>query len=257
MRFSVLTGNLELKYEAYIQGLNSSLYNVGSSYPMGMPLRSDHIVNEIWKILSTLPKYASKWRYDKALYYYFITHQKKVADRSFLLYKSFLLLEVLKGNTNELVNISEKAKEIYNPAKIHDIGKINIRKGLISLSKIYTEGDMKEMIQHTSNGKAITQSLGLPEIYQNVAQYHHERWDGSGYHSLRGEEIPLEASIVGIADTLESIQSRIRRYENIRFKSNKSAANIVRQEFDKGKFDPKLRNAFEYCAANYKEFADN
>ena len=71
---------------------------------------------------------------------------------------------------------------------------------------------------------------------ERIALYHHERWDGNGYHKLSGDTIPLEARIVSVVDVFDVI-THDRPYK--RAESLETAVDCIRQESGK-QFDPNL-----------------
>ena len=104
--------------------------------------------------------------------------------------------------------------ELASP--LHDIGKVGIRDGiLLKPGKLLPE-EFEEMKEHTTIG-----ANTLEEVYQNypnnyfirtgieIARYHHEKWDGSGYpEGLRGNEIPLSAQIMALVDVYDALRSK-------------------------------------------------
>lgn len=93
-------------------------------------------------------------------------------------------------------------------APLHDIGKIGVPDSILLKPGPLTDAEFDVMKAHTSIGAQI---LGgsrhrILEVARHVALSHHERWDGRGYPSgIRGEEIPLEARIVAVADSFDTI----------------------------------------------------
>ena len=78
-------------------------------------------------------------------------------------------------------------------------------------------------------------------IAENVAHYHHERWDGRGYpDGLRGEEIPLEARIMAVADVYDALVSKRVYKEKMSF----DRANAIILEGMGSQFDPGLEEAY-------------
>lgn len=99
---------------------------------------------------------------------------------------------------------------------LHDIGKIGVRDALLNKPGKYTDGEYQIMKGHSEIGANII--AGIEALGQGAAwlRFHHERWDGSGYPmGLRGEEIPLGARIISVADSLDAMVSR-RPYRKTR-----------------------------------------
>ena len=126
---------------------------------------------------------------------------------------------------------------IYYAALMHDIGKIGIPIELINKPGKLTVEEYNELKMHTVDGAKITKSItALPQMEQ-VARWHHERFDGKGYpDGLKGDEIPLIVRIVTIADAYDAMTSN-RIYRRAK------AEDEVRDEIiaERGRqFDPQL-----------------
>jgi HD-GYP domain-containing protein (c-di-GMP phosphodiesterase class II) len=98
---------------------------------------------------------------------------------------------------------------------IHDIGKIEIDDDILLYSGIYDDAMRAAMKEHAALGTqvyeryAVAFGTHVSVVASNIIRYHHERYDGTGYPiGLKGEEIPLEARIVGIADVFEALASK-------------------------------------------------
>lgn len=131
---------------------------------------------------------------------------------------------------------------------LHDIGKVAIPDSVLMSDEVFTPDQRRIMMQHARfGGDALDEavkSLGeesFLSIGREIAYYHHEHWDGSGYpFGLTGEEIPLSARIVAIADVYDALTTK-RRYKKS-FSHEEACALILE---NKGKqFDPDLVNVF-------------
>lgn len=128
-------------------------------------------------------------------------------------------------------------EEIYNMAMLHDIGKIGIPDAIINKTSRLTDEEYDIIKTHPAMGYDILSEM--PEI-QSIgigARWHHERFDGRGYpDGLRGEEIPLSARIIGVADAYDAMTS------NRSYRSYMPQA-AVKSELEKGmgtQFDPDI-----------------
>ena len=133
---------------------------------------------------------------------------------------------------------------ILNASPMHDIGKIGIPDRVLLKPGKLDHDEWKIMQSHTTMGAEIL-SGGESEIMklsEVIALTHQEKWDGSGYpQGLKGEEIPLEARIVAIADVFDALTS-IRPYKKAW--TVEDAMNLIESESGKH-FDPKLVPLFK------------
>ena len=132
-------------------------------------------------------------------------------------------------------------KRIRLYAPLHDVGKVGLPDRILRKPGQFTKDEFVEMQQHVVFGASLLSGDGLDEMAQNIALYHHERWDGSGYvHKLVGEQIPLEARIVAVADVFDALVTE--RVYKPAF-SNEKAAQIIAADAGKH-FDPAIVDIF-------------
>ncbi len=129
--------------------------------------------------------------------------------------------------------------EMY--ASLHDVGKVGIPDSILKNPGIFTLEEKEEMKKHVLYGGQMLAYPGIPKMAANIARYHHEKWDGTGYAaSLKGNNIPLEARIVALADVYDALGTK-RVYKEA-FSEDK--INRIIEE-GKGKhFDPDLVDIF-------------
>lgn len=129
----------------------------------------------------------------------------------------------------------EQIEIIYRTALLHDIGKIGIPDAVLNKPGRLTDEEFDIMKKHTTIGANILVDVTLIKDVDKGAKYHHERYDGRGYpQGLAGEEIPIVARIVGVADAYDAMTSD-RAYRK------RLDAEIVKSELIKGRgaqFDP-------------------
>jgi HD-GYP domain-containing protein (c-di-GMP phosphodiesterase class II) len=88
----------------------------------------------------------------------------------------------------------------------HDIGKIGVPDAILTKPGRLTELEFEIVKRHPEDGARIVGRLHRLHAAVPAVLHHHERWDGNGYpHRLRGDAIPLEAGIVGLADALDAM----------------------------------------------------
>ena len=131
----------------------------------------------------------------------------------------------------------QSCEELKRAALLHDIGKIGIPDSILNKPARLTDEEYKIMKSHVVKGGEILKNFTLIKNVEQGALYHHERYDGSGYvHGLKGEEIPLNARIIGIADAFDAMTAN-------RVYRKKLDLDYVIGELKRGRgtqFDPKL-----------------
>jgi len=131
---------------------------------------------------------------------------------------------------------------IRQAAKLHDIGKIGIPdRILLKPGKLLAE-EYAQMKFHTAWGAKILAASHFPiiQLAAEIAMFHHEKWDGTGYNGISGEQIPLAARIVTLADVFD-VLTHARPYKNA-WTLDDTLAEIKSQS---GRlFDPKLAEMF-------------
>lgn len=134
-----------------------------------------------------------------------------------------------------------EAEQISFFSVIHDIGKINIPDSILKKKGSLTAEEWQIMQTHTTAGEKI---LGRKPFYRTarlIARSHHEKWDGSGYpDGLQGEEIPLPARIVAVADVFDSLTHE-RSYKE-KWSAGEALAYMETQRAIH--FDPEVLSAF-------------
>ena len=102
----------------------------------------------------------------------------------------------------------EQIEDVRAAALLHDIGKLEISRDLLYKAARLDDGETQEMKTHVEKGIRILNPVGgsLRRVLPIILA-HHDRFDGSGYHPSKGDEIPIEARIITVADAYDAITS--------------------------------------------------
>lgn len=153
---------------------------------------------------------------------------------------------------DQFSNISDDYfRNVVLAAPLHDIGKIKIPDVILNKPAKLTDKEYEVIKKHSEYGAVIVkktiysiENKEYADVAYNIAKYHHERWDGTGYpERLKGEEIPLEARIMALADVYDALISD-RVYKKAYTKE--VAINII-EEGSGTQFDPLLASLFVEC----------
>ncbi|WP_018701618.1 HD-GYP domain-containing protein [Anaeromusa acidaminophila] len=139
-------------------------------------------------------------------------------------------------------------ENIYNASPLHDVGKIAIRDAILLKPGRLTPEEFEEMKLHTVYGAQTLRQVRQEYPHNaflnmgiDIAQAHHERWDGSGYpNGLRGDAIPLAARMVAVADVYDALCSK-RVYKEAY--PHETSLDMLRQGAG-SHFEPQLIEAF-------------
>ena len=147
---------------------------------------------------------------------------------------------------------------ICSASALHDVGKIAIPDAVLLKPGKLTAEEMEIMKAHTVTGCEILNTLthAAEEEYlryaHNICHYHHERWDGSGYpEGLAGDEIPICAQVVGLADVYDALTTK-RVYKDA--VSCAQAVNMILKG-ECGIFSPKLLECFKHVTHRFEALA--
>ena len=127
-------------------------------------------------------------------------------------------------------------------ALMHDLGKIGIPDRVLNKADPLDDREYELMRTHPVMTSTIMRPLKRFKEFTDIAAWHHERWDGKGYpDGLKGEEIPLLARIVSIADTWDAMTGNRVYRKGMRVETS---LRILEEEQDSGQWDPELVREF-------------
>ncbi len=172
---------------------------------------------------------------------------------------AFLIDAIQKDKDEDSLQVSaEFCHNIVKAAPMHDLGKIAVDDEILRKPGRFSPQEFEKMKAHAAEGARIvheilkgTDDLAFHLLAENVAHYHHERWDGSGYpEGLKGEEIPLEARIMAVADVYDALVSK-RVYKDPM--SFEEADSIMMESFGKH-FDKRLEKYYLIAKPKLEEY---
>lgn len=169
-----------------------------------------------------------------------------------------ILLEEVQRFCPEYQLTEEMISIIASASALHDVGKISIPDAVLMKPGKLEPEEWEIMKSHCVMGCHVLDSLsdiGNREYLRyahNICHYHHERWDGSGYpEGLSGDNIPICAQVVGLADAFDALTSK-RVYKDAY--SLETAINMILNG-ESGAFSPKLLECFKHVTERYKALA--
>ena len=135
----------------------------------------------------------------------------------------------------------KQLRQLSLTAMMHDIGKVLVPEFILSRPRKPTRFERYVLNLHPNFGALLASYYGLTPELRIRTQHHHERWDGRGYpHHLGGEDIPLMARVVQVADTFDAMVEQ-REYNTPR--TVEEAVAELRRE-SRRQFDPRVVEAF-------------
>lgn len=169
-----------------------------------------------------------------------------------------ILLKYVNEMYEDVDYSPETMEVISSAAAMHDVGKIAIPDSILLKPGKLTPEEFNEMKQHTVKGCEILDSMATlqddnySKYSYEICRYHHERYDGKGYpDGLKGDEIPLAAQIVSVADVYDALISK-RVYKDA-YSVEEAYQMILNGEC--GVFSPKLMECFTRAKKEMEEFS--
>ena len=172
-----------------------------------------------------------------------------------------LILKKLKedGYFKEILT-DEFMYEVSNSSPLHDVGKIKVSDLILNKPGRLDDDEFQKMKQHTIEGEKIIDNamkISSTSDYlkeaKNIAAYHHEKYDGSGYpYGLKGEDIPLSARIMAVSDVFDALVSPRVYKPAMKFED---AMNIIKEGSGKH-FDPVVVQVFVEAEEEVRKIAE-
>ena len=142
----------------------------------------------------------------------------------------------------ELNMREDQVEDVRAAALLHDVGKLEVSREVLYKAARLTDQEMQEIKTHVERGVEMLSPVGgsLRRILPIILA-HHDKFDGSGYHPTKGQEIPVEAMVISVADVYDSLVSdRPYRKGLSPFEARDTIVKASGTDFD-----PKIVNAFE------------
>lgn len=137
---------------------------------------------------------------------------------------------------------NDRVEDVRAAALLHDIGKLEISRDLLYKAARLTEGEVEQIRTHVDKGMRMLSPVGgtLRRVLPIILA-HHDKFDGTGYRSAQGEQIPVEARIISVADVYDAlISDRPYRKGITPFEARDSIVERSGKDFD-----PRVVSAFE------------
>lgn len=170
-----------------------------------------------------------------------------------------VLLSYVKRDYPEYKLTDEVCEQIAQASAMHDVGKISIPDSILLKPGKLTVEEFEIMKTHTTKGCEIIEKISSVDDERfirccyEIARGHHEKYDGGGYpDGLKGDEIPLSAQVVSIADMYDALVSD-RVYKKA-FSKDKAYSMIMNGEC--GALNPKLLECFTHARMEFEATAD-
>jgi putative two-component system response regulator len=149
----------------------------------------------------------------------------------------------------------EFVRTIYATSPLHDIGKVGIPDAVLLKPGKLTDDEFRIMQKHVEIGASTLEAVlkqnpcaGYLKMARDIAWAHHERFDGTGYpRGIKGQDIPIAARIMALADVYDALRSRRVYKEGY---PHATAKRII-EDASGGHFDPDVVNAFKQCDGQF------
>lgn len=180
-------------------------------------------------------------------------HVKRVSGFSEIIANSMM------ENYSEYELTKDKIKLIASTSMLHDLGKVLLEDTIVFKPGKLTPEERDYISSHPLKGYEFIDSISdiwdaeYVKYCKEITRYHHERYDGKGYpDGLKGDEIPISAQIVSIADAYEHLVSESMESGAVTYED--AYNQIITGE--QGVFSPKLLECFRKCRTQLEEFAE-
>ncbi|MBS1716337.1 MAG: HD domain-containing protein [Armatimonadetes bacterium] len=149
---------------------------------------------------------------------------------------------VAVATANELGLDDSTLERVHSSSMLHDVGKLSLNADLLQSTGLLTREDREQLETHVDAIQFLNIDHAWMEGVPRIIRSHHERWDGTGYpNQLKGEDIPIEARLIAVAEVYDTLAYGAIWKEPI-------GEDAAAAEIEKGSgtwFDPSIVEAFQ------------
>jgi putative nucleotidyltransferase with HDIG domain len=155
-------------------------------------------------------KYLTQLEQEKETHKILLSLAESIQQRDIVTYEHSRRVSIYTERlTRQLGRSKREAQDFALAALVHDLGKTWIGNDILNKSDVLSAEERRKMERHPIIGARILIGCDVPPLYVETVLHHHESWNGHGYPAgLRGEEIPLSARILTIADVYDVLTSQ-------------------------------------------------
>ncbi len=194
-------------------------------------------------------------QYDKEREHKQVLHSfaKSIQERDIVTYEHSRRVATYAQRLARYLGWSRReARDLALAGLVHDLGKTWIGNDILLKSEKLSDEERRKMERHPIIGARILIGCDVHPFYVETVLYHHEAWDGHGYPTgLKGEEIPLSARILTVADVFDVLTSQ-RPYKKAAMSLDEARERLL--EGSARSFDPMIIQAFLNLLDEYPDF---
>ena len=214
-RHAVLTASASIFLVIILLWKNTGLFAGTSPFALSYAEWSEIVT---WACLLEITAYAMGTLYDKKerhmfelrqTYFGLLTIlQQFISNDKYTHNHSYRVAFYASSIATQLGFDQERVDDVRAAAMLHDVGKLETSRQLLYKAASLTPEEMLEMRQHVQKGVALLEPVGgsLRRVLPIILS-HHDKYDGSGYGPAKGDEIPLEARVLAVADAFDTLTS--------------------------------------------------
>jgi putative nucleotidyltransferase with HDIG domain len=164
----------------------------------------------MWESRVVEVKYLAHLEQEKETHKVLLSLAESIQQRDIVTYEHSRRVAIYTERlARQLGRSKREAQDYALAALVHDLGKTWIGNDILNKSDVLSDEERRKMERHPVIGARILIGCDVPPLYVETVLHHHESWNGHGYPAgLRGEEIPLSARILTVADVYDVLTSQ-------------------------------------------------